>query len=37
MTGERTMSNQMGTEITEQQLQNLMDSFEWGRRIHFNQ
>ncbi|CAD8085212.1 unnamed protein product [Paramecium primaurelia] len=35
--GERTMSNQIGTEITEQQLQNLMDSLEWGRRIHFNQ
>ncbi|CAD8156995.1 unnamed protein product [Paramecium octaurelia] len=34
---ERTMSNQIGTEITEQQFQNLMDSLEWGRRIHFNQ
>ncbi|CAK89255.1 unnamed protein product (macronuclear) [Paramecium tetraurelia] len=37
MIGERTMSNQIGTEITEQQFQNLMDSLEWGRRIHFIQ
>ncbi|CAK88397.1 unnamed protein product (macronuclear) [Paramecium tetraurelia] len=32
---ERTLSTQIGNEISDQQVQNLMDSFEWGQRIHF--
>ncbi|CAD8056041.1 unnamed protein product [Paramecium sonneborni] len=32
---ERTLSTQIGNEISDQQLQNLIDSYEWGKRIHF--